>query len=38
VIPLFAYLPEARRIIYTTNAIESLNNKPRILCIAGVTS
>ena len=27
VIPFFAYPPEVRRIIYTTNAIESLNSK-----------
>ncbi|MCF8069192.1 MAG: transposase [Desulfobacterales bacterium] len=26
VIPFFAYLEEIRKIIYTTNAIESLNN------------
>ncbi len=29
VIPFFAYPPEVRRIIYTTNAIESLNSKLR---------
>ena len=28
-IPFFAYPPEVRRIIYTTNAIESLNSKLR---------
>ena len=27
--PFFAYPPEVRRIIYTTNAIESLNSKLR---------
>jgi putative transposase len=25
IIPYFAYLPQIRRVIYTTNAIESLN-------------
>jgi putative transposase len=29
VIPFFAYPPDVRRIIYTTNAIESLNSKLR---------
>src|SRR6185437_11394275 len=29
VIPFFAYPPEVRRLIYTTNAIESLNSKLR---------
>src|SRR5262245_60423736 len=29
VIPLFVYPPEVRRIIYTTNAIESLNSRVR---------
>ncbi len=29
VIPFFAFPPEVRRIIYTTNAIESLNSKLR---------
>ena len=29
IIPFFAYPPEVRRIIYTTNAIESLNSKLR---------
>ena len=28
-IPFFAYPPEVRRIIYTTNAIESLNSSLR---------
>lgn len=31
VIPLFAYAPEIRKVIYTTNAIESLNYSPRKL-------
>jgi len=30
VIPFFAFPPEVRRIIYTTNAIESLNSTLRI--------
>lgn len=29
VIPFFAFAPEVRRIIYTTNAIESLNSQVR---------
>ena len=29
VVPFFAFPPEVRRIIYTTNAIESLNSKLR---------
>src|SRR3546814_3591803 len=29
VIPFFAFPPEVRRVIYTTNAIESVNARPR---------
>jgi putative transposase len=29
VIPFFTFPPEVRRILYTTNAIESLNSTPR---------